>query len=694
MAKPRKHAHWYVLAAQVVIITLLAVRSSHLAAAADEFDPPSRVARLSYLHGPVSFQPAGEAEWVGAVANRPLTTGDRLWTDRGARAELVTGSATFRLDADTDFAFTNLDDRIVQAQLTQGTITVRVLRLRGDEAIEVDTPNQAFSILREGTYRLEASEDGDSTLVTVRAGEGEAAGDGDSYLIHSGQSTRLSGVDRLRVTDVRMGRVDEFDEWGLARDRRVEASVSARHVSRDVVGYEDLDEYGTWRSNTSYGDVWIPTRTAAGWAPYHDGHWAWISPWGYTWVDDAPWGYAPFHYGRWVTIEGRWGWVPGPVEVEAVYAPALVAFIGGPSFGLSVSIGGGGPGGEVGWFPLGPREVYVPGYRASRGYVDRVNVSNTRVTTTNITNVYNTQVINNFGTTSVKYVNREAPGGVTVVPQQAFVSAKPVARAAVKVDARRITAAPVGPTAAVAPTRDAVFGTTKLEGAPRPPPAVTERTVFTRTPPPPPPVPFARQEKALEASRGRPLVRQEVESVRAQAPAARQSPARQAFQGKPGAEPSSKQAPPAVVQPETAKPEEKATLPQATKPEEQVAQPQGRPKPEEKATLPRATKPEEQVAQPQGRPKPEEKATLPRATKPEERVAQPQGRPKPEEKATLPRVTKPEERVAQPPPKAAARAPRRVERTPLTDGAKDKRPDGGDKEKRDGQLPTEEKTPR
>ncbi len=83
----------------------------------------------------------------------------------------------------------------------------------------MDTPNQAFSILQPGSYRLEASEDGDSTLVTVREGEGEAFGDRDSYLIHSGQSTRFSGVDRLQVTDLRLGRVDDFDEWGLARDR-------------------------------------------------------------------------------------------------------------------------------------------------------------------------------------------------------------------------------------------------------------------------------------------------------------------------------------------------------------------------------------------------------------------------------------------------------------------------------------------
>ncbi|HEY6372900.1 MAG TPA: hypothetical protein VIX37_20145, partial [Candidatus Sulfotelmatobacter sp.] len=47
----------------------------------DQDDPPSRVARLGYLQGSISFQPAGESEWVEAARNRPLTTGDRLWAD-------------------------------------------------------------------------------------------------------------------------------------------------------------------------------------------------------------------------------------------------------------------------------------------------------------------------------------------------------------------------------------------------------------------------------------------------------------------------------------------------------------------------------------------------------------------------------------------------------------------------------------
>src|SRR5450759_2688965 len=74
-------------------------------------DPPSRVARLGYMTGPVSFSPAGENDWVQATINRPLTTGDRLWVDARARAEIQVGGAMIRVHAATSLSILNLDNR-------------------------------------------------------------------------------------------------------------------------------------------------------------------------------------------------------------------------------------------------------------------------------------------------------------------------------------------------------------------------------------------------------------------------------------------------------------------------------------------------------------------------------------------------------------------------------------------------------
>jgi len=480
----------------------------------DQDDPPSRVARLGFLQGSVSFQPAGETDWVGAVPNRPMSTGDQLWTDQDSRAEVQLGSAVIRLAPNTGFSFLNLDDDTVQIQLTSGAISVTVRRLGDDEDFEVDTSNQAFTVSQPGHYRVEASADGNYTVINVREGMGESTGNGETYMLRGGQRGTVSGSDSLYVDVEQVGYPDDFDTWCQGRDHRYDYSRSMQYLSHDVVGFEDLDDYGDWREDSNYGHVWFPNQVAYGWAPYHEGHWDWISPWGWTWVDDSSWGYAPFHYGRWVTVGGRWGWVAGPVAVRAVYAPALVVFIGG---------GPGGFGGNVGWFPLGPREVYVPSYHVSEAYVTRVNISNTTVTNVTVTNIYRTTIVNNTtNITNVTYANRNVQGAVMVVPQHAFVSAQPVAKVAVTVSARDIASAPMNARVAVAPTRESVLGA-KAATAGRvaaPPAAVANRQVVAKKTPPPPPVPFVKQQQALAAHPGQPLGRSEVQTLRPAAAAA------------------------------------------------------------------------------------------------------------------------------------------------------------------------------
>jgi len=488
-------------------------------------DPPTRVARLGYIEGSVTFQPAGVEDWVQSVPNRPMTTGDSLWADRGSRAELQLGSAVIRLSENTGLSFLDLDDHTVQIQLSSGSINVRVRRLDQDDYFEIDTPNLAFTISQPGSYRLDASEDGTYTVVSLRDGGGEATGNGDTYTLNAGQRGAFDGTDRLyaEIDDIRGS--DQFDNWSDTRDRRYDESPSARYLSRDVVGYEDLDANGDWRDDSNYGHVWFP-HAEAGWAPYHSGHWDWIQPWGYTWVDDSSWGYAPFHYGRWVTIGGRWGWVAGPATEPAVYAPALVVFIGG----------GGSFGGNVAWFPLGPREVYAPPYQVSRNYMNRVNVSNTTVNTTIVTNVYNTTIINKNKTiVNVTYLNKNVQGAVMVVPQHAFASAQPVARVAVAVNAQQIAGASVSLRVAVAPTHLSVLGANASTAGhvTAPPAAVASRQVVAKRTPPPPPVPFAKQQVALAAHPGQAVPASELQSLRPPSTAAAHPMVKVAPPGKP-----------------------------------------------------------------------------------------------------------------------------------------------------------------
>ena len=635
-------------------------------------DPPTRVARLGYIEGSVSFQPAGEAEWVQAFPNRPLTTGDRLWADQASRAELQLGSAVIRLRENTGFSFLNLDDHTVQIQLTSGAINIHVRRLDQNDYFEVDTPNLAFTVNQPGIYRIEASDDGTYTAVSVRDGGGQATGGGQTYTLYGGQRGMFSGTDSLWADLQDIGGYDEFDNWANGRDRRYDNSLSARYLSRDVVGYEDLDENGDWRDDPSFGHVWFPTRVEFGWAPYHTGHWAWISPWGYTWVDDSPWGYAPFHYGRWVTINGRWGWIAGPMDVRPVYAPALVVFIGG---GL-------GFGGNVAWFPLGPREVYVPPYQVSRGYMNQVNVSNTTVNVTTITNVYNTTIINKSTTvTNVNYANRNVQGAVMAVPQAAFTSAQPVARAAVAVTPQQIASASVNKSAAVAPTRQSVLGAhaSTANHVPAPPAATMNRQVVANHTPPPPPLPFAQRQQALAAHPGQPLSRQELQTLRPPAAAAARPMVKQAPPSKPAAPITSRPAnsmggqpnanrppqptPPPANQPNAVHPRQPVPQLPANQPNRPATQPAPAERPENErmnnerpVNPPPANRPPpaQQLPQPTTRPEANRPAETPpqnnRPTAPQPNNRPEPNRPEPNQPAARPQTPPPAQAKPAPPP--------------------------------------------
>jgi hypothetical protein len=454
-------------------------------------DPPSRVARMNYTQGSVSFQPGGEGDWVTAVPNRPLTTGDNLWTDQGSRAEMHVGSTAIRLAPETSVTLLDLDDRTTQLRLSAGTVILRVRHLDDGDLVEVDTPNLAFNLQHPGEYRVDVDSNGDMTNVSVLSGRGEVTGGGYSYTVVAGQSARFSGTDQLNYDIAQLPRADEFDNWAVERDHREDGAESANYVSSEMTGYEDLDDYGRWEYVGGYGTVWVPAGVASDWAPYRNGHWAYIEPWGWTWVEDEPWGFAPFHYGRWAYAGSRWCWVPGPVAVRPVYAPALVAFVGG----VGISIGG-GPG--VGWFPLAPGEVYVPYYRGSRGYVERVNVTNTVVNVTRVTNIYNQRNVVNL-----TYVNQRVNNGVTLVSRDTFVNARPVARNLGRFDARQVADARVERRIDVQPIRVSVLGS----GTParfRPPQAIINRQVVATQRPASPRQPFDQRQAAINIRTERP----------------------------------------------------------------------------------------------------------------------------------------------------------------------------------------------
>lgn len=481
---------------------------------------PGRVAQLAYLSGQVQFQPAGENEWGTAELNRPMVIGDRLLTGDDGLAVLELGDASVRIDNDSAFDFLNLAEDNVQIELSQGTLNAAVRQLGQDENFEVDTPTVAFVAAAPGIYRIDDSPTGTGTMVTVFQGSGTVYGEnGVSRQVVTGTSYRFndSALTSVDVTDVPPP--DAFDRFCEARDQNHAryAEQQQQYVPPDMIGSAELDQYGTWDAVPEYGNVWYPTSVPVGWAPYRYGRWVWIDPWGWTWVDNAPWGFAPFHYGRWAYIGSRWGWIPGPVDVRPVYAPAMVGFIGGgPGLSLAINVGGGGP---VAWFPLGPRDIYVPWFVASQGYFNNVNV-------TNIRRVYvNRTIINNyyvdyragrrpsFGRHEYRY--RNMANAVTAVPRNVFTSARPVHPAVLKLNRTELARARVAFRPGVNPGRASL-------GLQRPtahPATLRGREAFTRPVvarrrPPPRPLEFTAREKIIAGQHGQPLTRAQLQRLR------------------------------------------------------------------------------------------------------------------------------------------------------------------------------------
>jgi hypothetical protein len=436
------------------------------------------VARISWFEGEVSFNRGDDPDdWQLASINYPVTLGDRLWTGSDARAELQLRGGTVYLAPGSELSALDLTRDVRQLSLSLGTASFRIRRLERDEVFEVATPNVSVTFETPGVYRVDVDEEGNSR-VSVQQGRAWAAAAGGQVALDRGDQVRVWGIDRPDYDVVGLARADAWDRWVESRARRFRSVRSASYVHPDIYGADDLDTYGSWEENAEYGAVWYPRGIAADWEPYRFGRWIWRDPWGWTWLSSEPWGWAPYHYGRWAVVRGRWCWVPdGPQSRDPGYSPAVVGFVGGGS-GWSVSVSAGG---FVGWFPLGPREPFHPWW-------------------------YHARSTENEPRFNYAYRNR-----VTVVSRDAFVRGGRVDRDVVRDNRimRDVSRAPVlrGPIP-VLPTRDSIRVTAARvdgRGAIRPPEGIGRREVVTRTAPPPAPPSFDRKLEVIRERGGEPV---------------------------------------------------------------------------------------------------------------------------------------------------------------------------------------------
>jgi len=428
--------------------------------------------RLSYADGDVSYFRPGAQDWAPAQVNTALAPGDELYTGNRGNLELQVGARAFvRAWGDSQLGLVNHEPDFLQIKVTGGHVSLDLRSVDAGRTVELDTPHAAFTIERAGYYRVDLTETGTS-FVTRRSGQATMTpAGGQAVAVAASEEVVLEGTPAPTVRSYVAPELDVWDRWNYARTDDLLDAISSRYVSTGVYGVDDLDHYGDWRVVPTYGSVWVPQGASSGWAPYSTGRWVLDPYYGWTWVDTAPWGWAPYHYGRWVFVSGYWAWAPGPVVVRPVYAPALVAFFGGPSVRVAIGVPG------VSWVALSWGEPLVPwwgrphfiGRPTWAGWGGPRVVNNVVVNRTTVVNVTN---INVYRNTSVEHA-------VVAVREEHFGRGSVHQARVAQIDARRLEPA----RAPLRVTPDAASYVAASGRASRPPEhTITRSVVATRAP--------------------------------------------------------------------------------------------------------------------------------------------------------------------------------------------------------------------
>lgn len=302
-----------------------------------------KVARLTYVRGNVQIRRAETEEWERAVTNLPIIEGDEIVSDKDGRFEIQFSIYKYlRGDEQTAIRILTLKDEGIAVSVPQGNINIKLTQFDAAvEFFEVDAPKSTIALQAAGSYRIDAGQIGESVVRISVFDEGEAR----IYSSTSGFTLRARRTARV-FTDGQYdgeweladssGYEDSFDRWANDRDddiaKKMRDSYYDRYYDRDITGADELNAYGDWIYTRDYGYIWRPWGSAVSsysdWSPYRYGEWRWIPPFGWTWVNDEPWGWATYHYGRWIWYNGFWHWSPYGYDRlgRSWWRPAMVIF--------------------------------------------------------------------------------------------------------------------------------------------------------------------------------------------------------------------------------------------------------------------------------------------------------------------------------------------------------------------------------
>ena len=330
------------------ILLMLSCLSVGVLADDDIPEVTQRVVRVSVVQGEAQIRRAAAGDvdsddWERVVSNLPLVEGDEITTSDNTRLEIQFDRNTYlRLGANSYLKIVNLRDEGVAISLPQGVLSLNLLRFNKDDGyFEIDAPSTTIAAQKAGTYRVDAGDSrSEEVAVTVTNG-----GQVRLYSANSGFTLRDGRMAKITISGEYAGEwdmqsaprfADNFEEWVLERNdvvaSRLQKAKYGEYYDDHFYGAEDLNSNGEWIYTSDYGYIWRPynnvTSVYDNWSPYRYGQWRMLPYYGWTWVNDEPWGWATYHHGRWIYYNGYWAWTPYSSRrgSRSYWRPALVVF--------------------------------------------------------------------------------------------------------------------------------------------------------------------------------------------------------------------------------------------------------------------------------------------------------------------------------------------------------------------------------
>lgn len=272
--------------------------------------------RVTYFEGDGiinhGFNKSEEAISVNAI----LTEGDFINSYEKTKVELMFGNGVLlRINENTNLQLLSLSQSKgvpIIIKLISGDIIIdSSISAIQENNFRIDMLDCSVYLVQEGYFRVIYTDYSD---IMVYRGAVEVATENNSFSLSSGQRLFNAGSPGANPEFFNTFSDDEFSRWNEYRQNYYNNKRVPREYAGEINQYDliELEEYGDWRYEPSYGYVWVP-YIAGGWRPYLYGEWVWF-PSGWAWVSYEPWGWAPYHYGRWgFSISIGWFWIPRPI---------------------------------------------------------------------------------------------------------------------------------------------------------------------------------------------------------------------------------------------------------------------------------------------------------------------------------------------------------------------------------------------